>query len=188
MRGVVTVRRAESDDVAALAKLTEEGEPHPGRSRSESPADRERRFEELIDDPRRVILVACDKDQSINGLLVATTEDIGTLHPVPALTVSTLVVAPSSRRRGVGRALLAHSVQEAERRGIDCLVASVSGSDRDANRYLARLGFAPLVVRRLAPIATLRRTLGMNEAMIRTARWHRRGLKTLAIRGLSNRS
>lgn len=186
MRGVVEVRRAVSEDVAALAKFTDDGEPHQGR-RNDSPADRERRFEELVADPRRLVLVGCDDHQEIIGLLLATTEDVGTLHPVPAMTVSTLVVAPSHRRRGVGRALLASTVQEAESRGIECLVASVSGADRDANRYLARLGFAPLVVRRLAQTSTLHRTLGMTDAISRTARWHRRGIKTLAIRSLTRR-
>jgi ribosomal protein S18 acetylase RimI-like enzyme len=185
MRGLVTVRPAEPDDVPTLVKITEEGDPHhPARTRSESPADREHRFEELVADPRRVVEVACDDDGLIVGLLVATAEDLGTLYQVPALTVSTLMVIPSCRRRGAGRALLISAVQEAERRGVECLVASVSGADRDANRYLARLGFAPLVVRRLAQTSTLRRTLGMNEAIMRSARWHRRR-RVLSIRALN---
>jgi len=183
MRGVVTVRPAEPGDVSALAKLTEEDGV---RSRQDSPADRERRFEQLVDDPRRVLLVACDDRDAVLGLLVGTVEDVGALHPVPGLTVSTLVVAPSSRRRGMGRALLSSAVQEAERRGLDCLVAAVGVNDRDANRYLARLGFAPLLVRRLAPTATLRRTLGMNEPIPGAPRPRRRtGLRTLAVRALT---
>ena len=174
MRGLVTVRRAEPDDVPALVKITEEGDPHhPPRTRAESPADRERRFDELVTDPRRIVEVACDEDGLIVGLLVATAEDLGTLYPVPALSVSTLIVIPSSRRRGVGRALLVS--------GVECLVASVSGADRDANRYLARLGFAPLVVRRLAQTSTLRRSLGMHEAIMRSARRQRRR-RVLSIR------
>ena len=35
--------------------------------------------------------------------------------------------------------------------------------DRDANRYLARLGFAPLVVRRIASVSALRRSLGIDR-------------------------
>jgi hypothetical protein len=36
----------------------------------------------------------------------------------------------------------------------------VSPTGRDANRFFARLGFAPLVIRRIAPVGTLRRMLG----------------------------
>jgi hypothetical protein len=97
MRGLVTVRRAEPDDVPALVKITEEGDPHhPPRTRPESPADRERRFDELVADPRRIVEVACDEDSLIVGLLVATAEDLGTLYPVPALSVSTLMVIPAA--------------------------------------------------------------------------------------------
>ncbi len=40
------------------------------------------------------------------------------------------------------------------------MVSAVSGS-RDVNRYLARLGFAPLTVRRIAATSVLRRSLGV---------------------------
>lgn len=185
MRGVVQVRHAGIDDVAALAKLTEDSSAGHSRGRADSPADREQRFEQLLDDSHRVMLVAVEADGEVVGLLVATTEEIGALNPVPALTVSTLIVSPSSRRRGVGRALLAGAVDEAEERGIDSLIASVSGTDRDANRYLARLGFAPLVVRRIATTSMLRRTLGMGDVVGRSARRRVRGRAGMTIRALS---
>jgi hypothetical protein len=48
-------------------------------------------------------------------------------------------------------------------------VASATAASRDGNRYLARLGFAPLVVRRIVPAAVLRRSLGMAEVPDRLA-------------------
>jgi hypothetical protein len=38
-------------------------------------------------------------------------------------------------------------------------VVGVAPNGRDANRFFARLGFAPLVMRRIAPVAALRRAL-----------------------------
>jgi len=69
-------------------------------------------------------------------------------------------------------------VHLADQRGIEHIVASVVAGSRDANRYLARLGFAPLVVRRLATTTTLRRSLGIVDGSNRVAllrRARRRG-------------
>jgi hypothetical protein len=38
-------------------------------------------------------------------------------------------------------------------------VVSVTPTSRDANRFFARLGFAPLVIRRVAPLSVVRRRL-----------------------------
>ena len=48
--------------------------------------------------------------------------------------------------------------------GVEQLVVSVHPGSRDANRFFARLGFAPLAVRRTAPVAAVRRRLGQAEA------------------------
>jgi hypothetical protein len=40
----------------------------------------------------------------------------------------------------------------------------VHPGSRDANRFFARLGFAPMVVRRVAPVAVVRRHLSQGEA------------------------
>jgi hypothetical protein len=73
--------------------------------------------------------------------------------------VQHLFVLTEFRRHGVARALLAAVAGAAERRGADQIVASVPPSAREAHRYLARLGFSPMVVRRVAPTAGLRRRL-----------------------------
>ncbi len=57
----------------------------------------------------------------------------------------------------------------ADERRIEHLVATAVTGSREANRYLARLGFAPLVVRRIAPTSVLRRSLGMTDAGDRLA-------------------
>jgi hypothetical protein len=52
---------------------------------------------------------------------------------------------------------------------MDHILATAGSGSREANRYLARLGFAPLVVRRIAATSVLRRALRMAEAPERTA-------------------
>ncbi len=89
------------------------------------------------------------------------------------------LVAPSHRRRGVGRALLAGGDPDRRRpRRRTCRRQSMPGA-RDVNRYLARLGFVPLVSRRIAPTALLRRSLGLappeSSALQRRARIVRGG-------------
>ena len=67
--------------------------------------------------------------------------------------------ATGYQRRGAGKALVAAVTAFAEERGLDQIVVSVHPGSREANRFFARLGFAPLAVRRVAPVAVVRRRL-----------------------------
>jgi hypothetical protein len=55
---------------------------------------------------------------------------------------------------------MAAAADFATERHIDHVAVSVYPSLRDASRFYARLGFAPVAVRRIAPVAVLRRRLG----------------------------
>ena len=75
----------------------------------------------------------------------------------------------------MGRALLAAAVHLADEWDVDRVLATVSSSSREANRYLSRLGFAPLVQHRMASTGALRRSLGLADepdrmAVLRRAR------------------
>jgi N-acetylglutamate synthase-like GNAT family acetyltransferase len=85
------------------------------------------------------------------------------------------MVDPEHRRRGIGRALLAGAVHLADEQGFEHVLTTAAAGSREGNRYLARIGFAPLVVHRIASTTTLRRSLGMTDvagrmAMLRRAR------------------
>lgn len=143
------------------------------------------RIERLLDDPDTAVLVAMD-DQAglLLGLVVLSIDQVATVNPVPVLNVSQLLVDDSQRRHGVGRALLVAAVHEADVRGIDHLVATAVTGSREANRYLARLGFAPLVTRRIASTQVLRRSLGIAEAPERVARLRRlRSARVASVTG-----
>lgn len=127
------------------------------------------RFDVVLDEADRIVLVACDEAGELVGMLAARRDELSAVETTPVLHVTHLLVVPAWRRRGVGRALLTAIVQAAEERGIEALLASVASGSREGNRYLARLGFAPLVVRRMASTATLRRSLGMTDTRDRLA-------------------
>lgn len=175
------VRPADLADVPGLVALTQTVDLHAGTFSGRSildPSDDHltARFDEILRAGDRTLLVAVDDASGvIVGLLVARRDEIGAIDLTPVLHITHLLVTPRQRRRGVGRALLSASVHLAEDSGLDRVMATAASGSREANRYLARLGFAPLVVHRVAPTAVLRRSLGMADmperlAVLRRAR------------------
>jgi predicted N-acetyltransferase YhbS len=188
-RSSVRVRPVELADVAGLTALTASFEVNgviSGRVAAEqSPEHVAARFTDLIETDARTMLVAVDDHDGVVGLLVARRDDIGAIDLTPVLHVSHLMVAPAWRRRGVGRQLLGAAVHVADELGVSHVMASAGSGSREANRYLSRLGFAPLVTHRIASSAVLRRSLGMADAPARIAVLRRarvaRGRRGLAV-------
>jgi GNAT superfamily N-acetyltransferase len=131
----------------------------------------EERLREVLHSPKCRIVVA-EGDAGVIGMAILSDTFIGQLMEMPAVQLTHLVVAEGCRRHGVGRALLAGAVTWAEEVGADEIVASVLPSLREANRFYARLGFAPLVMRRVVPVAALRRNLALTDprGAVRTRR------------------
>ncbi len=102
------------------------------------------------------------------GYVVLMDTTTSPLVDAPCVSISMLHVVPELRRQGVGRALLATAARHADRAGADHLASLVPAHDREANRFFARLGFAPETVRRVTPVAGLQRRLGGE----RVARMH----------------
>jgi ribosomal protein S18 acetylase RimI-like enzyme len=183
-RGNVRVRQAVPSDIAELLILTEDNGlvehavPRARRARKSTSAALADRYSQLLCDPERLVLVAVDEEKErLVGYAVLLEEQVGVLTPTATIYISHLLVAPSYRRRGAGRALLTGAVRHAEDRDIDHVVVGVQVAARDANRYLARLGFAPLVVRRVASVSALRRSLGIVDSIDRVALRRRRSVR-----------
>lgn len=186
-RGNVRVRPATPTDIPQLITLSIENgiADHVGhrghRGRRGAHNDNEQlgeRYAELLDDPFRLVLVAvAEADDRVVGFEVLIEEAVGVFAPTATLYISHLLVAPSFRKRGTGRALLTGAVRHAEDREIDHVVVGVQAAARDIHRYLARLGFAPLVVRRIASVSALRRSLGIIESLDRVALRRRRTVR-----------
>lgn len=194
-RVCVKVRPAERPDVENLVRLIASIDANSGIFHGRPLLDPDishlrARLGEIVDEGLRTLLVAVDEQtEDIVGLLVAKLDEIGTIDLTPAVHVTHLLVSPKQRRRGIGRALLAATVQFADEHGVDRVLATAASGSREANRYLARLGFGPLVVQRVASTAALRRSLGMADASeqmavlrrARLVRAHRNGLAARVV-------
>jgi ribosomal protein S18 acetylase RimI-like enzyme len=174
-RSHVRIRPAEQADVPELVTLITSGEVPMGASgarqfRADTLARLPERFSELVQAEDRTVLVAVEAGtEDVVGVVVVIEDEVGAVTPTRVLSISQLVVTRSLRRRGIGRSLMAAAVHLADQRGIEHIVASAATDSREANRYLARLGFAPLVVRRIASTTVLRRSLGLADSTDRLA-------------------
>ncbi|MDQ1701902.1 MAG: hypothetical protein QOF57_1154 [Frankiaceae bacterium] len=166
-RTAVRVRPAVAGDIAELVELwtalqESARDPLLARARVAEPtaALAAQRLAGLLDNPLARVVVAEDRTRRIVGMALLGAEQFGEFFEVAAVHLSHLVVHPDHRRRGVGRALLAAAASYAEELGVEQMVVSVPTALREAHRFFARLGFVPLVSRRVATVAVLRRRLG----------------------------
>jgi N-acetylglutamate synthase-like GNAT family acetyltransferase len=165
-RATVTAREATAGDIAGLLELFEQLKAAGPRRSVSLPSDPSLlhdaarvRFTKAIGDPNQRLLVAEDAD-GIAGMVLCSIGTSSTINPSPAVVLSHLTVAASSRRAGIGRVLVAAATLWAAECGIDHVKVAVYASSREANRFFARLGFAPISINRVAPVAGLRRILG----------------------------
>jgi hypothetical protein len=173
-RGNVRVRLAVAGDIPALVTLAESakvaGSMFPGRLSADDRTDRlAQRFAAILASERRTALAAFNDADELLGLVVVLEDEVAPIDPTPVLQVGHLMLGTGAQHDAVGRALLAAVVRLAEEREIDHVLASAMYTSRDANRYLARLGFAPVAIRRIASTSVLRRALGIGEVPDRLA-------------------
>lgn len=98
------------------------------------------------------------------GFVVAIDHSQNPFTQAGSLVVEHIFVASAHRRHGIARSLLAAVTGQAERSGLDQVAVSVPSQGRDLNRFFARLGFTPTVVRRVSSTAALRRRLTPSPA------------------------
>jgi len=170
-RNGLSVRPATVDDLPALLAFGEELRElilpaDGGRTRGVPPAARmllEQRYREALADPDRHLVIVQGQEAEPLGMALFTVAPANALLDLPAVHMSHAVVPDRHKRRGVGKALVGAAAAFAEQRGVEQLVVSVHPGSRDANRFFARLGFAPLAVRRVAPVPVIRRRLAQIE-------------------------
>ncbi len=110
--------------------------------------------------PSYHVALAVDEDDVPVGLLAVRLADAGPFAAGRTAHVDLLHVAGSSRRRGVGRALLREAACFATRLQAEDIAVHVPSSLRDVNRFYANWGFGPRTVRRATTVAALRRKVG----------------------------
>jgi GNAT superfamily N-acetyltransferase len=156
-------RIARPEDLPVLLALWDELRIVGGRAeRAVNPLTvvdvRDRLIEALADPECRVVL-ACSDDQPA-GMAVMRVTRPDPLSDGRLVYVPHIVVSRMKRHHGIGHALVAAAADFASENHVDHVAVSVYPSLREANRFYARLGFAPVAVRRIAPVAVLRRRLG----------------------------
>jgi ribosomal protein S18 acetylase RimI-like enzyme len=121
------------------------------------------RLLEVLSVPECQVELAC-VDGAPAGMAVMRISRPDPLSDSQVVHVAHLVVSRSYRHHGVGHALLAAAADFASDHHLDYVAASVYPSLREASRFFARLGFAPVAVRRVVPVSVLRRRLGRDAA------------------------
>jgi GNAT superfamily N-acetyltransferase len=164
--GRARVRPATPDDLPALLTLWQELREAGGRTARESlhvvVDDAKERLTAALRDPGCRVVVALEADDIV-GMAVLCLTSLGPLTTLHAVQLNHVVVAKSHRKRGVGHALVAAAAAYADETGAEQVIVGVNPTLREANRFYARLGFTPAVVRRVAPVAVLRRRLSAPE-------------------------
>ncbi len=167
-RPAVVVREATVDDTPALLAMWSELRDMGGRIERLMPGpDAEGLRERLAwvaTDPSSRVVVAIVDDAEVAGMTLLTEAPYAPLFEQRAVHTHYLHVRDGFRRRGVGKALLAAAVAFAEEVGAEHVMTSVLPQMRETQRFYARLGFSPVVVRRSAPVSVLRRRLAPSGA------------------------
>lgn len=153
-RGQVTVREAGDEDVAALVDLWETPD-------AERVAASVARHAETVD--TRVLVAEVEGE--VAGCAYVRVAYVSPLDAEPALHVSHLQVDPEHQAADVGAGLLESALGWAEERGLGTVLAGSATSDRDTNRFLARLGLGQVGVLRATTAVALRSRLLREESM-----------------------
>jgi len=161
-RPAVLVRGARPDDLPALLLMWDELREMGSRlERVIPPSDAAgvlERLESVSRDPDSCAVVAVVDDE-VAGMAVLTATAYAPLFEQRAVHAHYLHVRDGFRRRGVGKALLTAAVSFADDVGAEHVITSVLPQMRETQRFYARLGFGPVVVRRSVSVSALRRRL-----------------------------
>lgn len=174
-RSPVVVRHARAEDVSALMPLWEQfcaqedlgdvsGVPGDVGDRV---GDRLRESDAAVaagGTPTYRLAVASYEGVDV-GFASLSVVERGLLTVSSAVVVDVVHVVDGQRKRGVGTVLLREALLLAEEVGASDVVVNTPSRGRDVNRFYARLGFAPMVVRRSSSVVALRRRLGVEPRL-----------------------
>ena len=119
------------------------------------------------------LVAAWDGNRAV-GIACISIADVGVWAESLSLQVSGLHVLKNSRHRGVAKAILNSALSYADKWGCVNIMASVPPNEREASRFFARLGFAPISTRRITDTAVLRRKISAEPSRLVAQRIRRR--------------
>lgn len=188
-RSQVVVRAAEASDLPVVVEMWSQlrvpsAAPARGGSAREPACSLEQMQQLLGRDDTRLLVAVLDGEPV--GAACLTRAPIAPLYDCCAVEVGYLQVLTSARRHGVGTALLAAAAAWAEEVGAEHVSVLVEPGSRDANRFFARLGFSPFLVRRVTPTSALLRRMGADtvtgvDSLLSSGRSMRRSKVVAAV-------
>ena len=178
-RTPVTVRAAGPADVASLRELWSDILRKVGLD--EQLADVARVVAEADASETRCLAVA-EVDGEVAGAVYLEATTFTPLNLEPAVLAVSPHVFQQFRRKGVGSALMEAACRFAEQRGITHVQTAAAAEARDANRFLARLSFAPQAMLRAATTSAVRARLPQSRQVTHAATHRQRIDRVLAAR------
>lgn len=152
----VTLREAVLEDAPFLVELW--ADTIRRADRQEQIADLESVIKAAAGSPERRVVVA-EYDGVPAGAVFLRLTTLSPVNLEPAIQTMAPHVLPAYRRKGIGRALMEAAVSFAEELGVGHLATAAASASRDGNRFLARLGFGPQAVYRVATTPMVRARL-----------------------------
>ncbi|HET7900582.1 MAG TPA: GNAT family N-acetyltransferase [Candidatus Nanopelagicales bacterium] len=175
-RSPVAVRHARAEDVASLLPLWEQfcAQEDLAGAAAGVPGDVGDRVGERLRESAAAVeagrpptyrLAVASHDGEDVGFASLSVVERGLLAVSSAVVVDVVHVVDGQRKRGVGTALLREALVLAEEVGASDVVVNTPSRGRDVNRFYARLGFSPMVVRRSSSVSALRRRIGSDPRL-----------------------
>jgi len=155
-RSPVTLRAAEPADVPSLRELW--GDILRRGGLDEQLADVAAVLADAAGREDKCVAVA-EVDGVVAGAVYLEATTFTPLNLEPAVLAVSPHVFPQFRRRGVGSALMEAACRFAEQHGITHISTAAAAEARDANRFMARLSFAPQAMLRAATTSSVRARL-----------------------------
>ncbi|WP_255371627.1 GNAT family N-acetyltransferase [Cellulosimicrobium sp. CUA-896] len=161
MRHAVEVRSATGDDLPGIAALCAEARTESASGAQLCAPDEERlvrHLSVLLALPGGSVLAAVQDGRPV-GFVLARVLDPHLFADEPSLYVEAVYVGEDARRRGVGHALLSATAELAAASGASHVYSVPIPGSRGVQRFLARLGFAPVAGHRVVATGVLQRRL-----------------------------
>jgi GNAT superfamily N-acetyltransferase len=160
----IAVRDAEPDDADALVALwTEMTASHARLLPPPSPGTARVAIDRLLAEPSARLVVG-EMNGEVRAMAYLRRTPISPLHDEDTVTVEYLHVSDEARRHGVGKALIAEATAWADEKDSQHVAVLASAGEREANRFLARLGLGQAGVVRFASTHTIRRRLASDQS------------------------
>jgi ribosomal protein S18 acetylase RimI-like enzyme len=141
----VTIRRARRDDVGVIVAMLADDPLGRGRERLESPLPESyfEAFEKLDRDPNIQLVVAQDGEGAVVGCLQLCVLPGLSSQGASRALIEDVRVATKRRSQGIGEQMVQWAVAEARAKGCKLVELLTHNTRVDAQRFYARLGFAP---------------------------------------------